>query len=413
MTAKATTSLFHDERYEKKESKYPVKLCVIFNRKNKLYKTGIDLTKEGWEKANSPKPRGDWQDISIECNGILKKANDIIKDMREFSFDAFEKLYLGNGFSKDVYMCIENYVKKLNSEGRINTASTYNCTLKSLKEFRASLQFYDITPDFLQSYEAWMLKKGASITTVGIYLRSLRAIVNQALSEGVIKVDQYPFGKRKYQIPTGRNIKKALTLPQIQKVFEYETIKGSTEDKAKDFWIFSYLCNGLNIKDIARMKWKEIHGDKLIFIRAKTERTTRGNPKQIVVILTKEAKAIIRKWGNKDNHPENYVFPILQKGVSPLEESKLISNFTHVVNEWMKPIGKELKFDVKLTTYAARHSFSTVLKRSGAPVEYISEALGHSDIATTQNYLDSFEDNVKRDFASKLTAFTTNKRHKH
>lgn len=41
--------------------------------------------------------------------------------------------------------------------------------------------------------------------------------------------------------------------------------------------------------------------------------------------------------------------------------------------------------------HVARHSFATILKRSGINVAIISEALGHSDLKTTQIYLDSFE----------------------
>ena len=42
-------------------------------------------------------------------------------------------------------------------------------------------------------------------------------------------------------------------------------------------------------------------------------------------------------------------------------------------------------------TYIIRHTFATVLKRSGVNIAIISESLGHSDLSTTQIYLDSFE----------------------
>ena len=51
-------------------------------------------------------------------------------------------------------------------------------------------------------------------------------------------------------------------------------------------------------------------------------------------------------------------------------------------------------------TYVARHSFASVLKKSGVNIALISEALGHSDLATTQIYLDSF-DNKQVDEAMK------------
>jgi hypothetical protein len=39
-------------------------------------------------------------------------------------------------------------------------------------------------------------------------------------------------------------------------------------------------------------------------------------------------------------------------------------------------------------------------------MEFISETLGHSDLKTTESYLDSFEDIVKRQYSSLLTAFS-------
>jgi integrase/recombinase XerD len=68
-------------------------------------------------------------------------------------------------------------------------------------------------------------------------------------------------------------------------------------------------------------------------------------------------------------------------------------------------IGKKLKIEKTLTTYVAGHTFSTVLKRSGACTEFIQESLGHSNIMTTEKYLDSFEKEVKKDFVNNLTAF--------
>jgi integrase/recombinase XerD len=71
----------------------------------------------------------------------------------------------------------------------------------------------------------------------------------------------------------------------------------------------------------------------------------------------------------------------------------------------MKTISEKTGINEKVTTYTARHSFSTVLKRSGVSTEFISESLGHSDLKTTESYLDSFENDIKREYANFLTAF--------
>jgi site-specific recombinase XerD len=42
----------------------------------------------------------------------------------------------------------------------------------------------------------------------------------------------------------------------------------------------------------------------------------------------------------------------------------------------------------------ARHSYATVLKRSGVSTSVISEAMGYDSERTTQIYLDNFENDV-------------------
>jgi integrase len=70
--------------------------------------------------------------------------------------------------------------------------------------------------------------------------------------------------------------------------------------------------------------------------------------------------------GNKDRSPGNYIFPVLQPGLSELHIYDHVQNFVGLVNYWIKEILQNLGIDKKSTTYVARHTFSTVLKRSGA-----------------------------------------------
>lgn len=70
----------------------------------------------------------------------------------------------------------------------------------------------------------------------------------------------------------------------------------------------------------------------------------------------------------------------------------------------MKMVGNELKIG-PVTSYTARHSYATVLKRSGSNIAYISESLGHSSIKITESYLPSFEKEERMKNASLLTNF--------
>ncbi|WP_164974143.1 tyrosine-type recombinase/integrase [Filimonas effusa] len=62
-------------------------------------------------------------------------------------------------------------------------------------------------------------------------------------------------------------------------------------------------------------------------------------------------------------------------------------------------------YDKRSSTIVTRHSFSTHILHSGAPKELIQESLGHLNIKTTENYLDSFQKPVVREFAEKLLSF--------
>lgn len=140
-------------------------------------------------------------------------------------------------------------------------------------------------------------------------------------------------------------------------------------------------------------------------MRAKTENSTRDNLIPISVYITDEMRCIIDDWAVKSDDPEDYIFPVLSRGITALRQYELLGLFVRSINDWMLKIRKKLGIERRVTTYVARHTFSTVLKRAGVSTEYIREALGHTSIQTTENYLDSFEKEMKKDLAVKLMEF--------
>ncbi|OSZ81165.1 hypothetical protein CAP36_07995 [Chitinophagaceae bacterium IBVUCB2] len=403
-----------DTRRKKKSGGYPIKLRITFLKEQKYYSTGFDLTAEEFElmqsnsktKELSVKERRKLQETKIQCDSNVVKANEIIRKMPVFDFKAFEKKFLiGQHSSDSVYLYYDNTIKKMKQEARVGTASNYNTSMNSLKKFSPKLLLRNITVEFLRDYENWLLAQKRSPTTVGIYLRPLRAILNQVIEEGEISRDQYPFGKRRYQIPSSRNIKKALTLSEIGKIVHFEAVPGTWYERARDMFVFSYFANGMNIKDILRLKYENIHGDYVRFTRAKTFLTNRSNSTQISFHLTNELVAIIDRFGNKEKSPDNFIFPVLHAGLTPTKEMATVQQFTQMVNKYLFKIAEETGIDKKVTTYFARHSFATVLKKKGISPLLISESLGHTSLKTTESYLDSFEDERKKEIGELLRNF--------
>ncbi len=405
MKPNISTSIVLETRTPKVDRTYPIKLRVTYLRKQKYYSLGKSITEEDFQKVIGNKPRGDLKDLKIELGRIEEKATSIIDSLENFSFQDFENKFLRKNYTGNILTELFNdYIDKLLSQRRLKTAISYQSAIKSLKLFSGDkeIALSKIDSRFLSEYEHWMLDKKNSKTTVGFYLRCLRSILNVAIAKGLYDREKYPFGKNKYIIPKGANIKKALTKQEIRKIQNYKVdLRNLSDSRYKDYWMFTYYCNGINIKDMARLKFKNIHNDSIIVTRAKTENSTRGNQKPIVIALLPEAKKIISKWGNP-NEPGNFVFPILTENITPEQEMKIVAQTVQNINKTMKRVKGKLKISVPVTTYVARHSFATILKRGGAPIEFISESLGHSNVMTTESYLGSFDDGTRKKFAKLL-----------
>jgi len=396
--SRATVSIFLDTRRTLRDGSYPIKLSVYYLGKRRQYKTPFRLTKEDYQKVQAKNLRD--PDLKNTRNRIYKWLNEqetIIHRMEQFDFDAFtteftksDKATRSKFSQEQVQPFFEQYIIKLRAQERIKTAESYQSALNSIVQFRRYLKFQDITPDLLTAYEIWMLSQKKSKTTVGVYLRSLRTIYNLAMQKGVVSFTQYPF--KRYTIPAPRKSKRAFKDDQIKTLFNAQ-MDQETNAKALDIWRFSFLCNGINLKDIALLKWDNVRGDYLEFFRKKTENTKRENVLPISAHLNRHALLIIKKWGNQPGNPDSYLFPILEPGLSTREIENRIANFTRVTNKYLKRIGEELGIPTKLTTYTARHSFATKLKNSEkVSLSFIMESLGHSSIKTTMDYLAGFED---------------------
>ena len=341
-----------------------------------------------------------YSDIETSARILVK---EIIQEDDEFTFDAFKEKWTGKSSNRkgDLISGLDQYAKILRKEGRVSTAVSYEVAMRSIMKFCGikELSVKEITVKWLKDYENWMLNKQKnSVTTVGIYLRCVRKILNDEIAAGHLPVKKYPFGSRGYKIPESNNIKKALTKEQVQSILKY---KCSTppEEYFRDLWVFSYLSNGMNPKDILNLKYSAIKEDSIIYMRAKTRSS---NPKEIYIVLHPQIAKIIEKWGNEDQHPDNYVFPILKDAMSPEEEYRRVQQTVKNINKYMKRIGKALAIEKKITTYTARHSFATVLKLSGESDEVIRESVGHSTVRQTQRYLGSFDTDTKKRIADNL-----------
>ena len=399
-----TVTTFFDTRREVEGKKYPVKIRVRHKRDRKDYPTGQKMTENEWiELKETKKPR--LIGMRREIQTSFKIIDNIILELFNADIFSFETLNirLGKCTSDTINAAFLAKIDALKKNGSIGNMLNYQSAYRSMEAFAGDrIAFGSITTEWLKRYETHLLSEGKSYVTVSMYIRCIRAIINEARKTGIVKEAQYPFGKGKYEIPVGEGRKLALTMQQIKAVISF-TDGRETTDRYRDLWFFSYLCNGINFNDLLKLKYSNIDGDEICFYRQKTIRTSKVK-KEICATITPAMQAIIDRWGNPERKSDNFIFPYLTGKEDAMQEKKIILDVTKRTNKRLKVIGSAVGIE-GLTTYTARHSYATVLKRSGANIAFISESLGHNDLKTTENYLASFEKEERKKNAALLTKF--------
>jgi len=457
---KVTTAVRQHGRPRKGCKEIPVTIRVTFKKVPIYFGFDLSLLPDDFRKWTSPKLGERMTEIAARIEEKHEQVKEIIKRLNPFSFEDFRREYYATspavlagedqsttpkitpiisetpepeGFTfsghtrrygkrrfERVRSLVDykalgplaevfgSYIKELEAEEKIGTSESYFSSMTSLLAYKPALRIEDVTKPFLLGYQKWMTDKGNSLTTVGMYLRNVRALYNLQIEDGMISRDLYPFGKgrRQYQIPTGRNIKKFLELPEIKLLYDYQTkTTDPNELLGRDMWFFLFFGNGMNPKDVAMLKHRDIDGDYIRFLREKTKNTTVSNPQLITVPLNDDLRTYIERWGNQDKHPDNFVFPVLKRGLSAHRQKELVQLFVKIINNTIGMIARESGITKPVRCMWARHSYVTIMLRAGASLEYIRQALGHMSSKTTQAYVGSFEDAAKTELSGKLVAF--------
>lgn len=370
----------------------PIKIRVYKNKKIRYIHLDVFIKKEDWDfKKNQPKatcPNKEYIEklISNKIQEIKNKILELKSEGKEFSATTLiekvakpTKLVCVGDLFKQHINCLE---EEKRTGYKLSIQQTYNSLIKFNRHL--DIPFSDIDYNWLRRYEIWLKKQGKSRNTIGIRFRNLRMIFNLAIDMELVKHESYPFKKFKIAKFHQETAKRALRKEEVLSVITYSTAGKDFYTKlAIDLFTFSYFMGGINFIDMAYLTTKNINGDRLIYHRKKTS-------KLINLPMQEKALEVLEEY--KKSKP--YLFPILSTS-HKTEQQKLnrVHKVITKVNKALKNIGKELNIPIKLTTYVARHSYATVLKRAGVPTSIIKETLGHSSEQVTQIYLDSFENN--------------------
>lgn len=373
---------------------YPLMLRICKDGKKKYQSLGISVLPRYWDfTRNKPKPNCPNKEYIQKI--ILDKQTELQQRMLEFNSE--QKEYTTTTLLNDenkkfelktVSQFYQELIEQCKSNDKCGNRLIYKSSYNSLKVFtknQLDIPFSAIDVSWLNKYEKWLRSKGNKETTMSLMFRTLRSAYNKAIKAKCAHKSDYPFDEYKINKFDTKTQKRAIAKTEVLKFTkEVDNIgKRQYVQLSKDIFIFSYLCGGINFTDIANLTKANITNGRLHYIRQKTG-------KLIKLGISEEAMQIIKKY---ESESKGYLFPILNTNIhkTPLQKQNRIHKMLGKINKNLKLIATQLNVDANMTTYVARHSFASVLKKSGVSIALISEALGHSDLSTTQVYLDSFD----------------------
>lgn len=379
-----------------REGKYPVVLKIIKDRKTKIITLNMDCLKQDWDITNHQFKRS--TPNHLQRNRILLKLKDralkILDDFslneEDFSLAQFENKFRGKQSNlTTVKQFFEEKIDDLIRAGRTGNARAYNGTITSLLKFtkQHDFKFKDVDASFLDKYETYLRSTGYNDGGISVRMRTLRALINDAIRKGIIEDKYYPFKSYRISKLKGKSIKKALTLEDIRKIENLDEIQNPHLAEAKRLFLFSYYTRGMNYHDMMMLTWHNIEQDKIIYIRSKTKG-------RFVIKIMLPVQEIL-KYYKATNQYSNYIFPILSgKHKTPMQienrKSKMLKRF----NSDLKKIGSLLEIKTTITSYVARHSYATNMKFLGVSTDIISESMGHKNPSVTQVYLKEFDTTI-------------------
>lgn len=366
----------------------PLMIRICKDGKKKYVGLGISVNPRHWDfqkqhpRSNCP----NYEEIKILIHRTVQeyreKAFCLKSNDRDFTANTLGDVIGTKNRAETVNDVFLEYIEQLDREGRNGYSKSVRQVYNSLVKYNGHLElfFVDIDGCWLKRYEQSLRRKGLAENTIGIRLRTLRAIYNYAIEKGVASADKYPFKQYKVSRLQQETVKRALRKDDFERIINYVG-KDKYQQFAIDIFAFTYYIGGINFVDIANLTVKNIQDGQLVYRRKKTA-------KLIKLPIPQPAQLLIDKY----HSDSTFLFPIYNTThITTQQKENRLHKVITKVNTRLKMIGKELDLSIPITTYVARHTQATVMKRAGVPTAVISQIMGHSSEKVTQIYLDHFD----------------------
>ena len=256
-----------------------------------------------------------------------------------------------------------------------NTEVSYERDLKKMEKFLSDEGIgtvCEVTPTVLNSYELYLERKGFAASTISRNIASIRAFFQFCCQKGEIRENPAEILKAP---KIEKKVPGILTVKEVDLLLDQpnaNTAKG-LRDKAMLELLYA---TGIRVSELISLKMNHINLN-MGYI------TCESSDKERVVPFGNSAKKAVKAYLETSREillsgkESDFLF------VNCSGKSMSRQGFWKVLKSYATSAGIEQD----ITPHTLRHSFAAHLVQNGADLKSVQEMLGHSDISTTQIYL--------------------------
>lgn len=240
-----------DARKPKKDGTFPIIFRLVHNTKTTSIKSGYWIKKTDWNiKDRKVKSSYKGSETPLRLNNLLQKKRSEMTDqimrldekgeLKFLSVVQVRERMQDSKPSQTFFTYTEKLINDLRKAKRIGNAKSYRAILNVIKKYRKDkdFTFNELNLAFLKKFEVNHLAKGNSLNGLAVYMKTIRAIFNQAVKDGFADRDAYPFDD--YTIRTTKTKKRAIDFSLIQRLANLELDKDSTLYRDRQIFLMSF-----------------------------------------------------------------------------------------------------------------------------------------------------------------------------
>ncbi|BCJ95319.1 tyrosine recombinase XerD [Anaerocolumna cellulosilytica] len=267
-----------------------------------------------------------------------------------------------------------NYMSEV-KKASANTIMSYQNDLIKLIRYLNSLNITEtgkINETSLNSYILNMEREGMSPATVSRNIASIKAFVLYMIKKGIIQEDP---SERMRAPKVEKKAPHTLTTDQVNDLLnqpDTDTLKG-IRDKAMLELLYA---TGIRVSELIAIKIEDIH------LKGKFIRCCNGNKERMIPFGTMAKQAL-----------EKYLKQTRGELLGAIETNYCFTNLSGEPMSrqgfWkiIKGYGRSAGIQDDITPQVLRNSFAVHMMENGADLKSLQEFMGHSDISTTQLYM--------------------------